>query len=83
MKKMQMVFVALLCLSSAACAQSGPRFAGGNSLSGGAYSAMAPSNATPSGVVQNANLCPPDVAEAVWGAGSAPLGYRCVRPSAN
>jgi hypothetical protein len=35
------------------------------------------------GITQNANDCPPDRAEAVWGAGSALVGYTCVTPSAN
>ena len=77
MKKIQTIFVALCCLSSAACAQSEPRLVGENPPGNGRYSAIS------NGIVQNANVCPPDRAEAVWGAGSALLGYRCITPSAN
>jgi len=34
-------------------------------------------------VIRNANDCPPDRAEPVWGANSALAGYSCVTPSAN
>jgi hypothetical protein len=81
MKKIPIILFAVFSLSSAACAQSGPRFAGGNlpPVSQDSTSALRKLAAS-GGIVQNANLCPPDVPEAVWGADSALLGYRCITP---
>jgi hypothetical protein len=82
MKALQLTTLTLICLSSAACAEEGTRFAGGPS-GGGQYSAMMSAPRGYDRVIQNANNCAPDRAEAVWGAGSALAGYRCVTPSAN
>jgi len=83
MKKLRLTILTLICLSSAACAEGGTRLVGA-SQGGGQYSAiMSTAPGASDRVIRNANNCPPDVAEAVWSAGSALVGYRCVTPSAN
>jgi len=88
MKKLQLAAIVLLCLSSTAFAQSAPyhrhhRRAPPPAPVSDQYSAMMPSAPSASGITHNANDCAPDRAEAVWGAGSALVGYSCVTPNAN
>jgi hypothetical protein len=84
MKSFRTVLAALLCLSSAAFAQGRPHLPNTQSQSADPYIALAPQGFQSSERITHiANDCPPDRAEAVWGAGSALLGYRCVTPSAN
>ena len=83
MKQLHLTIITLLCISSAACAQSGPRVAGAAS-SGGQNSAVASTaRGTFDRMVHNANDCIPGHADPVWGAGTAPLGYTCSSDSAN
>lgn len=77
MKRFHLTLV-LVCLSSAACAQGGPRVAtteaaGANQLAG--YSSQGP--VTANDVVRSANSCAPDQAAAVWGPGQSLMGYTC------
>ena len=77
MKTVQLTLL-LACLSSAACAESGPRGTaanspGANQLAG--YSSLGPVSANH--VVANANSCAPDQATAVWGPGQSLAGYTC------
>jgi hypothetical protein len=84
MKKLHLVLIALAGLASAAHAQSGLPSAGLAAPGGGQQAvmeAMAPQTSGP--IVRNANDCPPDRPEAVWGANGVLLGYACVTPSAN
>jgi hypothetical protein len=88
MKNIVLAAILLTCLSSAADARGGYPSAGAPSAPSPDrrdYTAIAPTQETaPSnGITRNANDCPPDHAEAVWGADSALLGYTCVTPSAN
>ncbi|MGO9773232.1 MAG: hypothetical protein ACLPSW_27540 [Roseiarcus sp.] len=69
MKGRHLTIFAVLCLSSAACAQGGPNVANTG------YTALAP-EATPH-VFQSANSCAGDHAEAVWGPGNSLAGYSC------
>jgi hypothetical protein len=86
MKKIKLAALMVLCFSSAAFAQSAPHHRHHRRAPapvGDQYSAIAPSPPMASGVTRNANDCAPDRAEAVWGAGSALVGYSCVTPNAN
>jgi hypothetical protein len=86
MKNLQVAVIMALCLSSHAFAQSAPlhrHHRHAPAPIGEQYSAIMPSAPAASGIIHNANDCAPDRAEAVWGAGSALLGYSCVTPSAN
>ena len=78
MRKIQLI-IALTFLSSAALAQTAPR------TDGGAWHPTFAWTGTRSSehITHNANDCPPDRPEAVWGANGALLGYSCVTPSAN
>ena len=75
----------LVCLSSAAYAQGGSNIGSAPSLEWRQYSTITSTKDTRTSarITQNANDCPPDRAEAVWGAGSVLVGYTCVTPSAN
>jgi hypothetical protein len=78
MKVLQLSIVALFLISSAAWAQSSPRFADSASPGYGpypAYSATGPG--VSSRIVRNANDCAPDHADAVWDANSSLIGYSC------
>jgi len=86
MKNFQVAAILALCLSSQAFAQSAPlhrHHRHAPALVGEQYSAIMPSAPAAPGIIHNANDCAPDRAEAVWGAGSALLGYSCVTPTAN
>jgi hypothetical protein len=86
MKKLQFAVIMALYLSSQAFAQSAPlhrHHRHAPAPISGQYSAIVPSAPAAPGIIRNANDCAPDRAEAVWGAGSALLGYSCVTPSAN
>jgi hypothetical protein len=84
MKIFRTALVALVCLSTAAFAQGRHHLPNTQSQSADPYVALAPQNFQSSErITHNANDCPPDRAEAVWGAGSALLGYTCVTPNAN
>ncbi len=68
----------LVCLSSAACAESGPKVVaanspGANQVAG--YSSLGP--VTANHVVASANSCAPDQAAAVFGPGQSLAGYTC------
>jgi len=84
MKKLQLAGLIVLCLSSAAFAQSAPSHRhhrrAPTAPVAEQYSPMMRSAAAPSAITRNANECPPDRPEAVWGAGGALLGYSCVTP---
>ncbi len=83
MKQLRLTVLTLIYLSSAVCAEGETRLAGA-SQAGGQYSAiMSTARGASDRVIQNANNCAPDVAEAVWGADSTLVGYRCVTPGAN
>lgn len=78
MKKFHLTIAALLCLSSAACAETAPRVAAGASSTGGQTSSTALVAPTAfNHIVRNANDCAPDHPDAVWGANSTLLGYAC------
>ncbi len=70
MKNSCLAIVAFLATSSAACA-------------GQSFDASESAANMTRHIVRNANDCPPDRAEPVWGANSALEGYSCVTPSAN
>ncbi len=78
MKQLRLTIVALLWLSSAAYGGSGNCLAAATSPGGGQRPAIDSTDPRPSGhIVQNANECAPDQAEAVWGAHTNLLGYSC------
>ena len=80
MKRLPLTLLALLCLSSAAYAQSDARLAAAASSDNRQYSAIASiEQATSDRNIGNANDCAPDRARPVWGANSALLGYSCYR----
>jgi hypothetical protein len=88
MKKSLFVCLALLCAPAAAANAQGDRNDYGRSSFDNRYSAQNSQSAYTGlqgydRVIHNANDCAPDRAEPVWGAGSAPIGYACVTPSAN
>ena len=79
MREFHLAMMTLLFLSSAAFAQSEHRLADAASPDGGrhpAIASMGPAASWP--LARNANDCPPDRAEPVWGANSALLGYACI-----
>jgi hypothetical protein len=80
MRKLHLTVIALL-LASPALAQSEPRNSVAASPGGSQHSAMASDvSGAPARLMHNANECPPDRAQPVWGAGSVLLGYSCVTP---
>jgi hypothetical protein len=79
--KIDHLTVIALLLSSPAFAQSEPRYFGGASPGGSLYSVTtSDASGAPVRLMHNANECPPDRAQPVWGTGSVLLGYSCVTP---
>jgi hypothetical protein len=78
MKQLRLTIVALFWLSTAAYGGSGNCLAAATSPAVGQHPAIDSTDPRPSGhIVQNANECAPDQAEAVWGDRSNLLGYSC------
>ena len=80
MKTLQLVAIALLSLSSATWAQSGASRADEAAPASNRYLAAPTPVGAGDRIVHNANDCPPDRADPVWGANAALLGYTCVTP---
>jgi hypothetical protein len=78
MRRICLTLSALSCVCSAACAQGDSRAVGAAPANDSRYTAMASAGQpAPWPLVRSANDCAPGRPEAVWGAGSAPLGYAC------
>jgi len=73
MKHLPLTILVLASLSTSAWAQTGPGQPGATPQ-WRAQRNLVDGNR---GMVPNANLCGAEMATAVWGADSAPLGYRC------
>ena len=81
MKTIHTTIVILIAVQSTAYAQNGPQRSDIDkywSARGQQFTARLVGPTTADGIVDNANKCAPDRAEAVWSATSALVGYSCV-----
>jgi hypothetical protein len=84
MKRLFIVIFSLACLASVASAETRLRASDAGSSDSRQLYAIAPEGpGAPNGLRGNASACSPEAPEAVWGAHSELLGYRCVMPGAN